>query len=275
MKSPRQVHVYEVSFFVGPEPAGDVIGGPVSLQLEGPAPPLPQVGEVFDWSDNINGDGLRGTVARASLIHVSRTFGDVTFQTQIACVNSVRRAEAGKAAAASTFNPMLVGVWDNGGSFHIEVDASGDMFALEDPSAYELREAGMTLHFPNTSPIWEFTRLSGDPAGIVGHWERFETESSGKIWREEWTYRADGTYTYHFTYDGAFDSEGIGTYSDTGTQVATRERRARIALPGGNAMVIAQFFGPVVTGTYAVAADEQSWTFTDTAGTVSTYTKVA
>lgn len=174
---------------------------------------------------------------------------------------------------AATFDTALVGVWDTGGSRHVEITADAQLFVLDTPWPYVLENGGNTLKFPGTNPLWQFTRLSGNAAEVVGQWERFEDDTAG-TWREEWTWRADGSFTWHWSLDGAFDSEGIGTYTADGTNMTTRERRAQIATGPGDQMVMSQYFGPVQTGTYVVASDGNSWVFTS-AGASTTFTRVS
>jgi len=163
-------------------------------------------------------------------------------------------------------DPKLIGLWDAGAA-PVEISATGELFTVGTPWPYTLSADGQTLSFPGTNPLWQFTRLSGNAAALVGLWERFEPDTGG-TWREEWLYRTDGSYTYHWSFDGEFDSEGIGSYVDDGTTIATKERRAQVSTGPGDQIVIAQFFGPVEAGTYSVAADDTAWVFAGPNGDV-------
>ena len=55
--------------------------------------------------------------------------------------------------------------------------------------------------------------------------------------------------------------------------MTTRERRAQISTGPGAQIAISQYFGPLQTGTYSIAADGNSWTFTTASGSY-TYTRV-
>lgn len=169
-----------------------------------------------------------------------------------------------------TIDPDLIGIWNNGGSRPVEITQDAELWILGKPWPYSIASDDMTVTFPGTNPLWVLTRISG-AGSLVGLWERFETDSSG-TWREEWLIRADGSYTYHWSLDGQFDSEGIGTYTDSGTHMTTRERRSAITTGAGNTITIAQFFGPLQQGTYTVASDKKSWVLHLPTGDV-TFTK--
>ncbi|WP_136440868.1 hypothetical protein [Pacificoceanicola onchidii] len=172
---------------------------------------------------------------------------------------------------ARTLDAALVGTWQAPDGALIEIAADGTLFSIEPALVYTLSADDQTLTFPNTNPLWQFTRLSGS-GSIVGLWERFETDAYG-TWREETLYRSDGTYTYHWMLNGAFDSEGIGTWVDLGGTLNSRERRGIFVTGPGSDILLSVFFGAPVLGSYSVAADGQSWTLT-TSGGSATYTRV-
>ena len=275
MSVPKKSYIYHVTFYTGPRPAGPTIGNSVSIPFGAETPLLPRVGEDLIWQDKVNGGGARGTVAEASLVHITRSQGLVTLNVQVDCINSIRRSDLpdSQILAQSGFDATLVGTWNNGGSRPVEITPDAQLFVLDTPAPFVLSNGGNTLTFPNTNPVWEFSRLSGDPAGVVGLWERFESEDGVGTWREEWVFRADGSYTYHWSLDGTFDSEGIGTYEDDGSAITMRERRAQISTGPGAQMTISQYFGPLQTGTYVLDVSGDSWTFTDASGSI-TYTRV-
>ena len=166
---------------------------------------------------------------------------------------------------------LLVGTWDAGGSTPVMIDADGMLFSVADPAPFSLSTDDTTLTFPTTTPPTIFNRLHGS-GSVLGLWERFET-SGGITDREEWLFRADGSYTYHWDIDGVFDSEGMGLYQTSGGMMSTQERRASVTTGPGNQIVFAQFFGPVQIGSYSVAADGLSFT-TVIGGKTTVYTKV-
>lgn len=169
------------------------------------------------------------------------------------------------------FDARLIGIWAAGNST-VDITADGLYFLFDGPSPYTLSPDGMVLTFPNTNPLWQSNRLSGDPTSIVGLWERFEPSPQG-TWREEWNFRADGSYAFHWSLDGNFDSQGTGTYTATATDLTTRELRATLSTGPGDEMVFVPSFSAVERGTYSVAADGLSWTYNSPNGAV-TFTKV-
>ncbi|CUH80159.1 hypothetical protein [Tropicibacter naphthalenivorans] len=172
----------------------------------------------------------------------------------------------------NTIDPALSGLWRTARGVQIEITADGTLFALQDALPFTLSVDGQTLTFPTTAPLWQFTRLSGS-SGLPGLWERFETDDSG-TWREEWHFRSDGSYTFHWSLNGQFDSEGIGTYVSNGTTLSTRERRAMITTGPDDAIILSVYFGALLQGTYSVAPDGQSWTLTTAQETFS-YTRLS
>ena len=158
-----------------------------------------------------------------------------------------------------TLDPRLIGFWTSTQPGTIEITAAGELFVARAPWPYSISSDDSTLTNLNTNPLWQVTRLTGSGTP-VGLWERYETDSDG-TWREEWLMRADGTYTYHWSLDGVFDSEGIGTFTFDATHITSRERYTAISTNAPNQCIIAPYHGTMIVGTYSVAADGSSWTF--------------
>ncbi len=77
---------------------------------------------------------------------------------------------------------------------------------------------------------------------------------------EELTYRADGSYGFYWTADSQFDLQGLGTYVANSTTLTLEERRALIETTPPDQITLDIPYGADHSGTYAIAADGESWT---------------
>jgi hypothetical protein len=161
----------------------------------------------------------------------------------------------------------LVGNWNNGGAGTWQFLRSGEFFVTGASIPYVLQNGGDILVTSPPSGAESFTRTGGGSGGIVGVWSQTHAETDGS-WVEEWTLREDGSFTIHWTHDGAFDTEYFGWYTDSGTDITLDERRGQLLTGPGMSIVQSFFWGPILTGTYSVATDGNSWTFQEATGDI-------
>lgn len=160
----------------------------------------------------------------------------------------------------------IVGLWSNGGSFPWSILRTGEVYISGPAQPYEIPD-GDTLIVTTPDGPETFVRIGGSGPGLVGTWSQTHNEVDG-VWVEEWALRSDGSFTIHWTLDGAFHTEHFGWFTDSGTELAFEERRGYLSTGPAATMVQAYFWLPVQIGTYSVAPDGHSWTFHQPSGDV-------
>jgi len=259
-------YVTDISFFSGSQPAGPSLASALNLTTRETAPLLPTLGTWFLWQDNATQARYRGRVVFAGAFEFVVSGDHLVIKVQINLVDSVEVTLVPKTAhAVRQIDAALVGLWDAGGAQPLEIHADGAVFSLAAPMPYQITGNGMILQHLAGSPPLEFDRISAAGSGLIGLWSR-EQVDGGAVWREDVQYRADGSFTWHTSRDGVFDSEIPGLYSDTGTEFTAAERRASLTTGPGDFLAWAQAYGPLETGSYSVAPDGESWTYHKAAG---------
>jgi hypothetical protein len=155
-------------------------------------------------------------------------------------------------------DPDLVGSWIAQGSI-IRIGTDDWQYLLS-KDAYQISVDGSTLTFPDAKPIAVYNRLYGSARQLIGVWTMTSQENQ-KEYIEERTYRQDGTYTFHWTENGTFESEYFGKYIDQGTHIDSEERRALINTQSPNHINFDVPYGPDFSGTY-FKSDINHWRLT-------------
>lgn len=131
----------------------------------------------------------------------------------------------------------LHGLWTIGGR-HYEFRSDGS-YLVHDTSAFELVDGGAHLNWGNM----QFDRLSGDPSGVIGHWQTAAQD-------EDVLLRADGTYVWHGV---AVFPDAVGEWSVAGSDLTSRELRATVTASGGQISFDLVYAG-TESGTYTLSA---------------------
>ena len=146
-------------------------------------------------------------------------------------------------AATTGLDPKLVGTWTAQGRTY-EIRADGSYFVRE-ALAYALSPDGQRLDW---GPM-VFDRLSGDAAGVAGHWITPAQD-------EDVLMRADGTYVWHIA--NSFP-DALGEWAVATGKIESAELRATISTSGSDISFDA-VFGGTSTGSYALTNADQTLT---------------
>ncbi|MEL6609239.1 MAG: hypothetical protein AAFO93_10045 [Pseudomonadota bacterium] len=162
--------------------------------------------------------------------------------------------------ARTTVDPALLGDWDHAGYGFSRFTPDGWYWSVGEPATYVIATDNQSfVQTASNGHQTTYSRVYGSGPTLVGVWELIE-EDDGEIWREEWTIRADGSYSGAWFVDGVFDSIYVGTMEIGPTSFVSAARNAIVSASGG-AVTLDVVFGPTFTGTYTVIdADTFEWT---------------
>jgi len=158
----------------------------------------------------------------------------------------------------TSFDQRLVGKWAIGPTI-VRITTDG-WYYIQSSSPFSISADGQTLLNPSQGTITEYTRVFGSGTSIVGVWKYVEQDGSD-IWEEEVHYRANGTYTYQWFFNGTFESEGLGFYTTNAGTLETEELRAIIATAAPDTITFDPQYGLTESGTYSVNTAGDQWTY--------------
>jgi hypothetical protein len=157
-------------------------------------------------------------------------------------------------------NTRLVGRWTTDGSAYV-IDPDGWFFNIDGPRGFMLSSGDMILTLAGENPVAPFSRTFGSGPNLIGVWVRTIVDS-GTTYVEEITFRVDGSMSSYWTEDGLFQSNQSGRYTVSGSVLTREERFALIMTSSPDQITFEKPFDTDQSGTYVVATDLNSWTFT-------------
>lgn len=173
--------------------------------------------------------------------------------------------------SALTFDADLIGLWLASSGTWTRIADDGWSYLTSAPYPYEIAADGSTLTFTKPQPDVVYQRQYGTGQNLIGSWILTEVDGPD-TWVEELTYRADGTYTSHWTVNGTFDTEWFGNYLDLGSEMSSEERRALISTTAPDEIYFDVPYGPDFSGSYS-KLNADNWELT-VGGTKVGYTRL-
>lgn len=161
----------------------------------------------------------------------------------------------------------LVGTWNNGGAATVVILRSGELFYSAQTFSYTLEDNGQTLVTEAPSGPESYGRVGGGGVGLAGIWQRTTMQTDG-TWTEEINLRDDGSYSLHWTHNGASDTDHFGLLTDNGTEFILDERKGWLWTGPAQELSMSMFWSPLLTGTYSLAPDGNSFTFFSNVGDI-------
>jgi hypothetical protein len=180
-------------------------------------------------------------------------------------------AHVGYSKKKTSFDQSLVGVWETnsgGRVFKKEIETNGNWYNIGEVE-FEVSTDGQSLEEPIGYPNL-FSRDSGSGTSIAGTWLRNHVDDNII---EEVEYRADNTYRLLWKEldTGNPINEYQGTYAVNGNELFRKEYFGDSAT-ASNELTLNVIHGPTAVGTYQVAGDGKSWTWT-IGSTTTNFTK--
>ncbi|MEZ5812469.1 MAG: hypothetical protein R3D45_13740 [Rhizobiaceae bacterium] len=166
----------------------------------------------------------------------------------------------------------MIGIWQSGTSI-VRITADGWYFSVSNATPYLISPDGATLQYPSTGTVTEYNRTLGAGVTLVGVWQRTENDGPD-IWLEELHFRDNGTYTFQWSLNGVFESEGMGNYIAYAATIDSEERRALLETQAPDTITFDPLYAPNEVGTYQISADENLWTYFGPSGTF-VYTRIS
>lgn len=151
-----------------------------------------------------------------------------------------------------TLDSRLFGRWQTSEG-RVTIEDDGWSFSHTD-GPYAISQDGMILERGRDT---FYHRILGIPGpNLSGMW-RLEIENDGVLMSEEWTFSDLLTFTTVWIEGGKLTDIYYGTYSITGSNLTTSEKRALITLANGRDIAMHVPYGRDENGTYEFVGNDR------------------
>lgn len=199
----------------------------------------------FDWLKEVNGS--YGTSSSVSSLKPSGEEA-VVVKPITAYRGKNPRGEWRKPRIKDLPPVEMVGTWKyipTNGEF--DIDTSGNWYTIQPPLPYTFENGGAKLDWSG----WVFNRTGGELSSVIGIWE------SDDEYKEEFHYRADGTYVYHDPFGTIVDL--FGTYQANASSLGIKEIRGIISI-NGTELVFDGIYNPTYFYQWTIVGNLMTWT---------------